>query len=291
MEQENETMTGQETDLDALWDEDAANQPADQQAGENAEQEDPQEGGETRSTDQPADQQAGQEAGGEAPKEGEEQPGKPEELFTLKNREEVRQVNRQELIAMAQKGWDYDAVRQERDELREYRQGTEAALQAVKAYAERSGMTVEQYLDYCREQELVAGGMSRETAQAQLAVEKRQAALDAREAREAADKKARETQEQIERERAQAREKEFDAFMAAYPDVKAADIPKEVWAAVAKGESLTTAYTMHVNEALKAKLAAQQQNEKNAARSPGSMTSRGESGRKSIDEIWDEAGE
>lgn len=192
---------------------------------------------------------------------------------------------------MAQKGWDYDAVRQERDELRLYKQDAEGALQAVKAYAARSGMSVERYLDYCREQELVAGGVSRETAQAQVAVEKQKAALDAREAREAAEKKAREAQAQNERERAQAREKEFSAFMAAYPDVKPEDIPKEVWAAVAKGESLTTAYTMHVNEALKAKLAAKQQNEKNAARSPGSMNSRGESGRKSIDEIWDEAGE
>lgn len=289
MELENETLAGQETDLDALWEEDADTQPADQQVEEDAEHEAPQEGGEPPKDGRPADQQAGQEGGGEAPKEGKE-PSGTEELFTLKNREEVRQVNRQELIAMAQKGWDYDAVRRERDELREYRQGTESALRAVKAYAERSGMTVEQYLDFCREQELVAGGMSRETAQAQISVEKRQAALDAKEAEEAAAKKAQETQEQIERERAKAREREFDAFMAAYPDVKAADIPKEVWAAVAKGESLTTAYTMHVNEALKAKLAAQQQNEKNAARSPGSMNSRGESGRKSIDELWEEAG-
>lgn len=76
-----------------------------------------------------------------------------EELFTLKNRDETRQVTRQELIAMAQKGWDYDNVRQERDQLRQYRQAmeqvrapiktvpkAEVLAQRVKANAQRQDM-------------------------------------------------------------------------------------------------------------------------------------------------------
>ena len=57
--------------------------------------------------------------------EGQAEPADQPELFTLKNRDETRQVTREELIAMAQKGWDYDNVRQERDQLRQYRQAME----------------------------------------------------------------------------------------------------------------------------------------------------------------------
>ncbi len=57
---------------------------------------------------------------------GEQTRSQPEEeRFTLKNRDETRTVNREELIAMAQKGWDYDNVRRERDQLRQYRQAVE----------------------------------------------------------------------------------------------------------------------------------------------------------------------
>lgn len=64
--------------------------------------------------------------------QGEKQADAPE-LFTLKNRDETRQVNRQELIAMAQKGWDYDRVRQERDQLRQYRQAMEQVRAPIRA--------------------------------------------------------------------------------------------------------------------------------------------------------------
>lgn len=64
--------------------------------------------------------------------QGEKQADQPE-LFTLKNRDETRQVTRQELIAMAQKGWDYDHVRQERDQLRQYRQVMEQVRAPIRA--------------------------------------------------------------------------------------------------------------------------------------------------------------
>lgn len=75
----------------------------------------------------------------EAAPEGTEDQGRGEpadrpETFTLKNRDETRRVTRQELIAMAQKGWDYDNVRRERDQLRQYRQ----AMEQVRAAGEQS---------------------------------------------------------------------------------------------------------------------------------------------------------
>lgn len=111
------------------------------------------------SAEDPAGEAEGTEsaAAADQPKGGEEtppaEPKAPDapvaqpELFTLKNRDETRQVTRDELVAMAQKGWDYDHVRQERDQLRQYRQEADPALELVKSYAQRNGMSVGDYLD------------------------------------------------------------------------------------------------------------------------------------------------
>lgn len=69
----------------------------------------------------------------ETPAQEEQKTADQPELFTLKNRDETRQVTREELIAMAQKGWDYDNVRQERDQLRQYRQAMEQVKTPVRA--------------------------------------------------------------------------------------------------------------------------------------------------------------
>lgn len=220
---------------------------------------------------------------------GEEKADQPE-FFTLKNREETRQVSREEVIAMAQKGWDYDHIREERDQLRQFRQEADPAFQLVKTYAQRNGMDIPQYLDFCRKQELMAQGVNEQTAQAQVALEKQQAALRAQNTEQ---EQAQQRQEAIQRqaqERAQARQRDMDAFLEAFPAVKAEDIPKEVWACVSNGESLVTAYTMHQNQTLQAQLAAERQNKENAARSTGSRSTAGqETAHGLIDRAWDEA--
>lgn len=224
-----------------------------------------------------------------APEEQEEKPAEADqpELFTLKNRDETRQVTREELVSMAQKGWDYDTVRQERDQLRQYREEADPALLMVRGYAERSGMTVEQYLDLCRRQELLSQGVNEQTADAQIRLEKQQTILEAqtRAAQEA--RQRQEAEAQKAQEAQAARRKDMEDFMAAHPGVKGADIPNEVWAQVAAGKSMTTAYTEYENKQLKAKLAAERQNKANAQRSPGSLTNpQGEDTRSELDKIW-----
>ncbi len=224
-----------------------------------------------------------------APEEQEEKPAEADqpELFTLKNRDETRQVTREELVSMAQKGWDYDTVRQERDQLRQYREEADPALLMVRGYAERSGMTVEQYLDLCRRQELLSQGVNEQTADAQIRLEKQQTILEAqtRAAQEA--RQRQEAEAQKAQEAQAARRKDMEDFMAAHPGVKGADIPNEVWAQVAAGKSMTTAYTEYENKQLKAELAAERQNKANAQRSPGSLTNpQGEDTRSELDEIW-----
>lgn len=61
---------------------------------------------------------------------------------------------------------------------------------------------------------------------------------------------------------------EFEKFVAQYPDVL--DLPVEVVQAVRRGKSLLDAYRKHENGALKAKIAALEQNERNARSTPGS---------------------
>lgn len=224
-----------------------------------------------------------------APEEQEEKPAEADqpELFTLKNRDETRQVTREELVSMAQKGWDYDTVRQERDQLRKYREEADPALLMVRGYAERSGMTVEQYLDLCRRQELLSQGVNEQTADAQIRLEKQQTILEAqtRAAQEA--RQRQEAEAQKAQEAQAARRKDMEDFMAAHPGVKGADIPNEVWAQVAAGKSMTTAYTEYENKQLKAELAAERQNKANAQRSPGSLTNpQGEDTRSELDKIW-----
>ena len=86
----------------------------------------------------------------------------------------------------------------------------------------------------------------------------------------------------------QARQRDIQSFYAAYPGVDPKSIPQEVWAEVQAGQTLTNAYTMHENKRLQAEIAAMKQNEKNKAKSPGSLG--GNSGKEmdEIDRLWAE---
>lgn len=205
----------------------------------------------------------------------------PSELFTLKNRDETRQVNRDEVIAMAQKGWDYDTVRAERDQLRQFRSQAAPALEMVQANARKNGMTVPQYLDFCRKQDLMRGGLDERSAAQTLQMEKQKDELDARRQQE---------NSLIQRIRAQqaGRRQDMERFLQAYPDVKAESIPKEVWAQVSRGASLVSAYAMHENRQLKAQLAAERQNKANRLRTPGSLGANTGAELDEIDRMWGE---
>lgn len=89
----------------------------------------------------------------------------------------------------------------------------------------------------------------------------------------------------------QGRRQEVEEFLDVFPDVKAEDIPGEVWQRAAGGEGLVRAYALYENALLRSKLEALKQNGENRARSLGSLGS-GQSGRgsKSVEEYWDEAG-
>lgn len=226
---------------------------------------------------QQADQPAAPETGTPPEQSAEEQKADQPQLFTLKYRGEQLQVTQDE------------TVRQERDQLLQYRQEADPALELVRGYAQRNGMTVGDYLDYCRRRELMSQGINEQTANAQIAVEKQQAALQRQNAEAAAARKRQEAEADQARQRQEAQRKDFAAFLGAYPGVKTTEIPKEVWEKVAQGESLVSAYTMHRNRQLEAELAAERQNRKNQQRTTGSLSDPAGGDKKDdIDRWWNE---
>lgn len=90
-------------------------------------------------------------------------------------------------------------------------------------------------------------------------------------------------QEQLTKQQQDKQRQDFKEFLEIYPDIKAEDIPPQVWAEVDKGTPLKIAYGLHENAILKAKLAeyekgskTQQINATNAESSTGSVTGNGQ---------------
>ena len=252
---------------------------------------------EEEAKEQPADQQEEPEQKQEDPKA--DQPGEPStqepELFTLKNRDEQRQVTREELIAMAQKGWDYDQVRQERDQLRQYREQNGQAVELLEGIARKNGMDLRGYLNEVQKRELMQTGMSEAEAGRELQMRQREEQVRKGQAElEAARQKEADAQNQA-REKESRIRNDISGFLKAYPGVKPADIPKEVWDRVNGGETLVAAYARHEAAQLKAKaeqleaeVAALKQNQSNAQRTPGSLGGNSGTELDEIDRLWND---
>ena len=283
-----------DAELDAAWDETESTEA----------------GGEALDEEKPADQQDNP-AEGKKPAEGTEkqenpqdttkgtetaapEPAPAEDTYTLKHMDEVRTVGRDEVVKLAQQGMDYERIRQERDQLRDFRKEADPAYSIMKTLADKAGMNVTDYLDFVRRQQIMQTGVSEETARAQVSVEKQRAEIERQRAELDEAQKQTLSQQNAEKQRADARKEDIGKFLKSYPDVKPSDIPKEVWDGVNAGESLVSAYTRYQNtqanekiKQLEADLAAEKQNSANRGKTPGSLSSEGEKGKKdAIDAAW-----
>lgn len=201
---------------------------------------------------------------------------------------EKKQLAASEAAPYIQKGMHYDAVRQERDQLRQYREQNAAAVDFLTRHAMSQGMTVNQYLEQMQKQELMRRGLSDVQADQQIQFQKEKAQVEA-------DKRAIEAFRQTQNSAQQAQQKKQADFrqgvsdlLKAYPDLKPEAIPKEVWAKVGQGVPLLNAYTMHENAQLKAQLAAAQQNKANQQRSPGGLGGNAAAELDEMDRLWNE---
>ena len=257
--------------FDALWgeDEDFDGEAAEKAAAKEEEQEEP----------------AAEEKAEEAPEKQEEE--KPEakqeaenQRFTLKHNGEESEVDRDKVIELAQKGMDYDRIKEERDRFKTD-SDTITKLKAqesfLKELADSSGVTVEQLIENTRVRMLMGKteGLSEEDARKQVREE----------ASKAAEKKESEkAKEPCPEERRQAM---FAGFLAAYPDVKAGDIPQEVWNDAAKTFDLVGAYQRYENRQLRKEIETLRQNNKNRERSLGSTKSVGSRTQsQAFDALW-----
>lgn len=209
-------------------------------------------------TEEPAEPEA--EETTETEETVETEPPVEEDLYELKHLDETRKVTRDEVIALAQKGMDYDRIRAKLEAPNVYEE-------FVRELAEQQGVSPDEFVDNTRASMLAKKeNIDISVAKQRLQLDRREKAL---EQRERAQTEAKEKQDEAERKR----NEDFRAFLQTYKDVDVKSIPKEVWDNVSKGETLVNAYMRHENAQLKAQLEAERKNNENRAKTTGSQKS------------------
>jgi len=231
-------------------------------------------------SEQPAEESEQDEAQ-DAPQSGDdpeaEEPKQEQDdavFLTLKHLDEVRTVTRQEAQELAQKGLDYDRVQAERNELRAYKQANSAAIDLVQKYADRNNMSIPEYLEFCRVQELMSdGNLSEDAAKSQVALEKREMDITRREEAQAERERAESEAKQAGDNEQERIRREVSQFLADYPDVKPGDVPPEVFEAVQRDKtSLSVAYGKWLLDQQSKELEALKAQENARKKSPGSLS-------------------
>lgn len=223
------------------------------------------------------------------PEEQQAQPEEAEQTFELNYMGNKSVVGRNEIIALAQKGMDYDRIKSRSDEimpelesLRENKGKAEQYESFLSKLAARSNTDIQGLMDNIEAKIMVESGkaINEEIALERIKLEREKAAFES-------SKKASEQPKKEEKpvdpaadvkksDVAEAkRQDEFIAFAKEYPDVKPTDIPKEVWADFNSGKSLVGAYSKYENKLLREKISTMEQEKNNKAKSTGSWDSAG----------------
>ena len=216
----------------------------------------------------------------EEPVEEEPVEGKTEDqLFTLNHLGEIKDYTREETIALAQKGLDYDRIRSERDSLKAEKaawQENSKYEQFLKDLAETAGMDVDDLMIETKakivqqEEEKKGYNITLDQARYRVKAEMKQA--------------PKRTAEPVEDPLIAKRTADFDEFSAEYPNVNANDIPKEVWEEYGDGskKNFTAVFRKYENkqtaaqmETLRAEIESLKQEQTNKKRSTGSRRSNG----------------
>ncbi len=194
---------------------------------------------------------------GETNQSGDEGANEPERHEIVYNGQKIS-LTLDELKTNAQKGMNYDHVHSELMNLR-----NSPALGVIEKYARKSGMTTEQYVQHLQQldeaqrvNQMTGEGVPEAYAKRLIELEDKDKARSEREAAE--QKRANETAQ-------------YNKFLREYPDVKATDIPEEVWQRFRDGMDLTASYAIYENKALKNQVQQYKQNEVNKQKSVGSV--------------------
>ena len=209
-----------------------------------------------------------------------EQADQPDDVYHLKWLDEQKDVNREEVTQLAQKGLDYDRVkgrleaqRAQTEQYKKFHDDNEEAVRDLQAFMEETGAkSVAEVLDGLRVGRKVSAGTARDVAVAQVAQERAERALKwSTTKREDAASKSQ--------EKAAA---DVRAFIEAHPDEDLAKLLPELSEDLDKTQDLEKAYTAYSMRKLQKQvkeltdaLAAEKQNKSNRQRSAGSARSAG----------------
>lgn len=263
-----------DAELSAGWDDEGVDQPetGEPDTDNTAEETDEPEAGEPT--------EGAEEGGGNDEAEPEADDKAEDQRFVLRHLDTERAVTLEEMKTLAQKGLDYDRIREQNESFKKAEDGYAALL---KALAKHDGTDVDGIVD-----SLWAGLIAEEDG-VDNAVALERAKL--RRVQRELDGKRQESEQSAEEKAAEEKRREgFIAFSKAHPDVKAQDIPKEVWERVNGGMSLLDAYGLHElkelraeNKRLKDKTAAKEKEAENAYRTTGSAATSGKSPKPKFD--------
>ena len=235
-------------------------------------------------TEEDADQQ-------ESEEEDDSDDGEPEETekeaeseaqdqtFTLKHLDNTYEVGKDEVVQLAQKGMDYDRIRSERDSIKPKFDEYEAFLKRIAG-----DQSIEDLIDSTIAKLDVADAEKR--GEELDEVEQFKKLRIERVKREAKNPPPEPKPEPTEEEKEKARlSKSIQRFIKEYPDVKATDVPPEVWKDYREHRAdLLECYQLYENKKLKDELKSLKQNQKNKERSTGSKKS---AGKKTVDKWFD----
>jgi hypothetical protein len=238
--------------------------------------------------------------GTEGDGEGDSGTDHAEETFTIKVNKEERQVSRDEMITLAQKGADYDRVKEQNikhqqtiADLQSKLEGVssqQAALDILDSIAQKSGSSMEQLAESLYVNFRKSAGVSEETAREELKSAKLEKELNSY--------KTQQSKQQEQETDAEARAKrDLEDFAREYPDVELTkELVDKLVPDIQNGMTLSAAYRKHEKAQDSAKiaelerqLAAKAQNDKNKKRSPGSQQDSGARRVKTDFEIFEAA--
>jgi hypothetical protein len=223
---------------------------------------------------------SGTEGQGAGAPEQTEQADQPDDVYHLKWLDEQKDVNREEVTQLAQKGLDYDRVkskleaqRAQTEQYKAFHDENEEAVRELQAFMEETGAkSVAEVLDGLRVGRKVSAGTARDVAVAQVAQERAERALKWNTAK-------RENAASKSQEKAAA---DVRAFIEAHPNEDLAKLLPELSEDLDKTQDLEKAYTAYSMRKLQKQvkeltdaLAAEKQNKSNRQRSAGSARSAG----------------
>ena len=220
--------------------------------------------------------------------------------FTIKVNKEERKVTLEEMTTLAQKGADYDRVKEQNTrhqqtiaDLQSKLEGVssqQAVLDILDTIAQRSGSTLEQLAESLYVNFRKSAGASEDVAREELKSAKLEKELNSY--------KAKQTQQQEQETDVEARAKrDIEDFAREYPEVELTEeLVDKLVPDIQNGMTLSAAYRKYEKaqdsariKELERQLAAKAQNDKNKKRSPGSQRDSGGRSPKSDYDVFEKA--